>query len=347
MDAKAKSPFSIAFGKKPNEYISRVRDENEIIDAFMSESTNAYMISGVRGSGKTVLLSDIANRLDEEGWVVVELNPTTDMRMSLASKLYNKENFTKDFINAKLNLSLLGIGMTIENSPPISDIDTATEKMLKVLKKKEKKLLVVVDEVTNNREMRQFASSFQMFIRSGFQIYLLMTGLYNNLRKLQNDDEITFLLRTPQIILEPLRLSSIKKSYKDALGIGEEIAEEMAKLTRGYAYAYQVLGYLYWKEQPGENINHILPEYDAYLYDYVYDKIWAELSENDKMVAKAIAEHGGNAAVNVIREELDMSDKYFSVYRDRAKKKGIIDTSTYAKLSFSLPRFEEYVIDRS
>ena len=36
----------------------------------------------------------------------------------------------------------------------------------------------------------------------------------------------------------------------------------------------------------------------------------------------------------------------FSVYRDRLKRKGVIDTRQYGKIAMALPRFEEYVKNR-
>ena len=36
----------------------------------------------------------------------------------------------------------------------------------------------------------------------------------------------------------------------------------------------------------------------------------------------------------------------FSVYRDRLKRKGVIDTSKYGEVSFILPRFAEFAQTR-
>ena len=50
--------------------------------------------------------------------------------------------------------------------------------------------------------------------------------------------------------------------------------------------------------------------------------------------------------VKEIREKLDMNSGLFSVYRDRLKRKGVIDTSEYGKITLTLPRFEEFVKTR-
>ena len=47
--------------------------------------------------------------------------------------------------------------------------------------------------------------------------------------------------------------------------------------------------------------------------------------------------------VKELRDRLHMSSELFSVYRDRLKRKGVIDTREYGKISFSLPRFAHFV----
>ena len=54
------NPFELTFGIKPNNFISRIKESDEIISTFTNESSNkVYLITGVRGSGKTVVLTHI------------------------------------------------------------------------------------------------------------------------------------------------------------------------------------------------------------------------------------------------------------------------------------------------
>ena len=86
------NPFTLSFGKKPLQYISRLTETNQILESFCAEipSNQIYMITGVRGSGKTVMMTNIASELRKsEDWIVVELNPTRDLLQSLAAKIYS------------------------------------------------------------------------------------------------------------------------------------------------------------------------------------------------------------------------------------------------------------------
>lgn len=77
------------------------------------------MITCVWGSGKTVMLTDISKHFrKDKDWIVIELNPDRDLLYSFAAKLYDQKNLKDLFIKAKLDLSVLRIGVSIEKSNP-------------------------------------------------------------------------------------------------------------------------------------------------------------------------------------------------------------------------------------
>jgi hypothetical protein len=169
-----------------------------------------------------------------------------------------------------------------------------------------------------------------------------MTGLYENIYDLQNEKSLTFLYRAPKLVMEPLNYTAVRRSYMDIFQVPAEKAEEMTQLTRGYPFAFQVLGYLFWENRDSKTLAGILPQYDQYLDEYVYAKIWSELSELDKKIVIEMSVSGETRIKN-LREKLDMKSELFSVYRERLKRKGVVDTRKYGHLSLSLPRFEDFV----
>lgn len=264
------------------------------------------------------------------------------MLQSLAAKLYGIPDLHERFLKAKLDFSAFGLGVSIEHAPPITDIEDVLMHMLTHIRKMGKRLLITIDEVNNSENIKIFTSSFQIFLRDDYPIFLLMTGLYENIYELQNDKALTFLYRAPKLILEPLNYTAVRKSYMDIFQIDLETAETMTALTKGYPFAYQVLGYLYWNHRDTQSLEEILPEYDQYLEEYVYSKIWSELSELDKKILAEVAT-SGECRIKNIREQLDMKSELFSVYRERLKRKGVIDTREYGKIYMALPRFAEFV----
>ena len=337
------NPFSLSFGRTPASYISRDYQSGEILDSFTSENP-AYqvcMITGVRGSGKTVALSAIASRLREDShWIVVDLNPERDLLNMLAAELSNRKDLLELFRDARINLSFLGFGLEIDGEPPITDIVVALRRMLEKLAKSRKKVLITIDEVTSSKAVREFASQFQIFMREGLPVFLLMTGVYENIYKLQNEKSLTFLYRAPKVVLKPLSIPLIADKYRDVFSLSEEEALQRAKATMGYSFAFQVLGYLCWTTK--KSWRSVMPEYDTYLEEYVYEKIWSELSAKDKTVLAAMTAKPVSR-VEEIRERINSSSNGFTVYRTRLLRKGIVISPDYGTLAFALPRFREFV----
>lgn len=341
------NPFTLSFGKKPAQFISRITQTNEIVENFRADvpSNQIYMLTGVRGSGKTVMMTTVSNIIAEDNnWITLELNPARDLLQSLAAKLYGIPELHTLFLKAKFDFSAFGLGVSIENAAPVTDIETAISLMLGVLKEEGKRLLITIDEATNSDNIRVFASSFQIFLRQDYPVFLLMTGLYDNLYDLQNEKSLTFLYRAPKIVLDPLNYTAVKKHYMDIFGLSVQDAEYMALLTKGYPFAFQVLGYLTWNHDG--DYEAVIDEYEQYLSEFVYDKIWSELSQKDRIVARGIAEVDGGK-IKDIREHLGMETNEFNPYRKRLIKKGILSGEMRGYVYFTLPLFDEYVIENS
>lgn len=315
------NPFTLTFGKSPLEPVERPVQTNEIIEAFTADPINQQMfiITGVRGSGKTVMMTEISHRLrKKEDWVVIELNPATDLLQGMLSKLNSNQVCAGIIKSAKIDLSFFGFGVSIEGAVQITDTETAIIAILEKMKKSEKRLLITIDEVTNSEYMHVFASAFQIFVRQDLPVFLLATGLYENIDELQNEKSLTFLYRAPKIQLKPLNKRAIVNKYKSIFEIEVDQATQMADLTKGYPFAFQVLGYLTWNHHG--DYNAVRGEYEQYLSEFVYDKIWSELSQKDRMVARGIADVEGGK-VKDIREHLHMETNEFNPYRKRLIKK--------------------------
>lgn len=341
----AGNPYTLVFGKEPAQVISRTAQIIEIVDTFREEnpSQQVYIITGVRGSGKTVLMTEAAREIaSDEDWVVVELNPERDMLESFAAKLSSEDRFARLFQSAKLNLSFFGLGLEVGGTAPITDIEVALEAMIAALAKQGKRVLVTVDEAASTQNMKAFANSFQILIRRNLPLFLLMTGLHENIRTLQDQKSLTFLYRAPKIATTPLNLGAMAANYRENLALDDATALEMARLTKGYPFAFQVLGYLSWRS--GSFDNRVRSELRQYLEDYVYEKIWSELSEGDRIIAHAIAlsEEG---KVSSIRESLGYDTNHFNPYRKRLVDKGIVDGKRHGFVRFTLPLFDEFVRD--
>lgn len=221
------NPFSLTFGKEPVDAISRDKQRNEIVDGFTAENPEFHvcMITGVRGSGKTVMMTEVSAEIRKgKDWIVAELSPERDMLLALTAELSNKKELLQIFRDAKINLSFLGFGLEIDSEPPITDVVVALDRMLGQLSSKGKKVLVTVDEAVSNAHVREFASQFQIYMRKNHGVFLLMTGLYENMHDLQNEDTLTFLYRAPKFEMEPLNARLVARQYQRVFEVPESEA---------------------------------------------------------------------------------------------------------------------------
>lgn len=339
------NPFSTTFGMEPNNFIQRLEESKQIISEFndVNPSNYVYLITGVRGSGKTVFLSHIANTLSQDDkWLVIDPGPKDNLLENIASELYEAGKVKHLFLKTEFNFSFQGLTFSIKGENPVVNVLTLIKKMLEYLKKKGKRVLITIDEVDNSTEMKFFIQAYQSLIRQNYPILLLMTGLYDNVSKLQDDKSLTFLYRAPKIQLGSLSLQTIASKYREYLLSDDETSIKLAKLTKGYAYAYQVLGYILYKNNTTEINSKLLEEYDQYLSEYVYEKLYSELSMQEKNVVLAF---NSDEIVDMtqLRLKTNLSTKELSVYRNRLIKKGIIKSTSYGYVEFTLPRFNEFL----
>jgi AAA+ ATPase superfamily predicted ATPase len=338
---KADNPFSLTFGKKPNQYISRYDNMMEIINAFTSENAicQTYLISGIRGSGKTVLMTSVAKELAATGeWYVADLNSTQDLLEDLVYRLADACGRKDGLSETGMNVSVAGFGLGFSGKREEKDSVGKIEALLEYARKKGKKVLITIDEVMNNSSMAVFASQFQIFVRKDYPVYLIMTGLYENIYAIQNNPSLTFLLRSPKIFMNPLSLLQISEHYRQVFEINKNEANQLAAYTKGYAFAFQALGFLYWEYRGERKEQDIIRELEHLLDEFAYRKIWESLSGQDKNIVLFLAD-SGKCQVKYLRESLQMTSGTFSKYRERLMYKGLIRSPERGMVELTLPRF--------
>lgn len=342
------NPFSLNFGAVPTLYIPRREEQKAIIDDFMSEipSSNIYMILGVRGSGKTVLMKATAKKLaQEKNWLHIDLNAELPLLPALAAEL-EKSLGSRSRVKAEMRgeIMLTSLGISVEGKEnAYAALQSDIDEMLQKLKKKNKRILITIDEAANSENMRAFTTAFQHFIRAELPVFLIMTGLYKNIRALQNAKSQTFLRRAPRVTLKAISLLRIAAEYADVFEIDRDRAMVLAKHTNGYSYAFQLLGYLLTSRKKTDVTDSILLEYIATLEEASYEKIWEELSPGEKRVAMAAASLEHPTSQN-IREALDLDANTLSTYKDTLSKSGLLVTGVdYGSIRFALPYFKDFL----
>ncbi len=336
---KMSNPFNITFGELPQSFVPREKDFHFIKAMFNDPSPDSKVciISGPRGCGKTVLLTALSESFEQDGYLIIDLNPFMNLQEQFAAKLYEKGKLKKLFLQPEFSFSFEGLTFSLKGKEEVSNLPSLIETMLEYLKKKGKKVLITIDDVSANENIKSFAYTYQQLIRANYAVFLLMTGLYENVSGLERNRSLTFFLRAPKLVLEPLSIYDIIYSYKKLLNLSEDEAIKYAKHTKGYAYGYQLIGSLLF--QNGKDAN-ILEEYDRKLIKNSYSLSWEMLTPREKDFLFALAK---TSSQKEICKLVKMSNGNLQTYKTRLLDKGIILSGGRGKIEFALPRFKEFV----
>ena len=329
------NPYSLVFGKMPRNYIDRELELNEIIETFSEEdpSIRAYALTGLRGCGKTVALSFVEKYFrKQDDFIVIALNSDLDMFEQTLEHLSQKK------LLDELKISVSMMGVTLEKAQSMESTNYKIEQYLEQISRKKKRILFTIDEISNTQNIKAFFQSFNIWLRKDYDIVILMAGLKKNILALQKDDRISFLKRAEKKDLKQLSLHSIMMDYKKNLRLTDQEAGEMALFTKGYSYAFQVLGYLCFRTK--QNYRDVMEQFDEKMTNNVYDIIWEDLSGKEKEILQAIFQAKELTTQEILRSSR-MNKNTYNEYRRILISKDILVDKGYGKIDFSLPRFQE------
>lgn len=354
------NPFMPSFGRIP----PMVLDQKTIMNNYLMRLSlkdakyQTSLVYGVRGSGKTVFLLNVQRNFEKQNnHYFVRLNlGQGNLLFQLLSNLQeiSGTNWT-DILKSVQEINVMGNGIgfkNINNDLPIN-YSVVLQKLLTKFKTKGISILVGIDEIEVSDDIRSFASVYQTLIGQDLDISLIMTGLPSRISELQHEKTLTFLLRSNRIYLKPLDHTSVQKSYETAFKDGNKkidpiVMDKLVNNVKGYAYAFQTIGYYAWDESNDvindQIANRVLDLAKNDLYQNAYEKLYTEVSNQDRKLLDVIASAKmEKVSIAYLLEKFDQRKNYLSVYRARLLVDQLIYTPERGYVSFSLPFFSDFI----
>ena len=103
--------------------------------------------------------------------------------------------------------------------------------------------------------------------------------------ELYSSHNLTFLVRADRFHINKLQKLSIVQAYIKVFDITSDQAEEIAEMTQGYAYAFQLIGDFMYELSTGKNFeeswNYTKLAFKDTFFNQAYDVISHELTEID------------------------------------------------------------------
>lgn len=344
---KSRNPFNPTFGNVPPIFLDKQGMIEELISEIQDGYPQPFFVTGVRGSGKTSFLTRIEQLLNKDtDCYCINLINEDGILTNLARKLYQQHGSKLSKMFDIFESIKIG-AVTLTRHTEIPNVDEMLEELMQSIKKQNKYVVVTIDEVNDSKAMRSFAQMYNALKRQSYPIYAVMTGLPDLVLDLQNNERLTFLLRSQKIVMQPLDNQDMENAYQTVFDSNFEVAHQMARMTNGYSYAFQLLGDVYYRylkrkqlSPTLENLDAIKKQYEITLFNNAYQKIFAGVSETDRKYLVTILNH---PKLSDSAQVMGKSMGYVSQYRKRMIDRKIIKPSTYGKVQYTLPLFDKFI----
>ncbi len=359
------NPFTPTFGEVPMQLAGRQHIIERIARAFGATRRRPELttiLSGARGTGKTTLLTLIAESAAESGWITASVTAMPGMLDDIEVRV---RKGAAHLVDGPRNARVSGIGI-----PQVLDIEfeqigrgptnwrSRMEDMLDTLESHDAGLLITVDEVdVSLDEMVQLAAIYQHFVRENRKVSLIMAGLPSNVSALVSDKTVSFLRRAETIQLGRIDDFEIEDALRKTIEKAGRTAKEAdlkraTKAIDGFPFMMQLIGFRAWDEHPErtalttedfENGIHMAREE---MRSRIFEATYRELSPADISFLEAMLQDDAESRITDLTKRLGWSSSQVAQYRRRLLEAGVIGERRRGVIGFDMPFFREFMLER-
>lgn len=248
------NPFKPSAGAEPPVLVGRdevLRDFEEGLLSGVGAPGRLMRITGPRGSGKTVLLTELGDIARKHGWDVVDETARTGLAEEIRRRLAGGMDAS---ISVEVNLAVVKAGTEGSVQVPPADLREALDRKVAGLTKRGRGLLITIDEVQNAdlEDINKIAIAVQHLVREKKNIAFVFAGITSGVLSLLGEDGPTFLRRAYPEELDAIPSDDISLALRSTieqsgLEIGDESLRKATEATAGYAYLIQLVGFHIWR----------------------------------------------------------------------------------------------------
>lgn len=362
---KMVNPFKPTAGMTPPVLVGRENVIDDFLDG-LAEGPGApgrlMRITGPRGSGKTVLLSEMGTLARQAGWTVVDVSGKEQICPTVLDQLSHDRSFKK--LDVTFSLPFVSAEASFERAAQAESFRAAFADSVRALTGAGSGLMISVDEAqdASPEEMTVLATNVQYMIREGQNICLVFAGITTGVLDLLNGEGLTFLRRAKPEELAPIPVddvaAALRKSIElSGLQIGDEALAQAAEATHGYAYLIQLVGYYVWREgrrhvadsalisvtDARRGSNAAREEFER----AVLETAIVGLTKPAMEYLLAMTEDAGASSTMEIARRIDKPASSANTYRRMLIERQIIESTAPGYVAFSIPFMREYLANNS
>ena len=355
--------FSPAFGNRPTYLVGRELVLDGLIaglDSMPGSKERSTVLLGQRGSGKTVLLWELADRAAEMGYVVASPTIVSDgMLARIVEKVQDSGGrYVSDVPRvAGGSIGAFGFEVGLEFSREVQETKSDQFKLTQLVRKLTEQghgVLILVDELqANSQDVRELVTVYQELIGEGLNVALVMAGLPGAVSATLNDKVLTFLNRAKKVTLSALPTMDIEAFYANAfdeLGVGASSAQvrRAAEAAQGSPYMMQLVGHGVVLRAAEDRLDDdaleaaVASAEEEFETD-VCETTLAALSEMDVRFLRAMAQDGAESSTTEIADRLGVTTDYGQKYRKRLIDAGVIEPCGWGRVRICVPLLKGYL----
>lgn len=373
----APNPFKPTAGKIPPVLIGR----HAIIDDFAEGLANGagapgrlMLITGQRGYGKTVMLTELGRVAQDAGWTVVSETASEGMCSRLVSALSERGMRLKGLslgpsltVPGTLTASLGNASFASEEPDALTLREVISARLKKL--PKGKGIVFTIDEAqaASMTDMVTLATTLQHIIRDEDMrdvsdadkhgVAFVFAALPSLMDDLLNEKVLTFLRRSLRRDLGDVALPDVRAAYMETVAAsGKKIAQadaaRAAEASAGYPYMIQLVGYYMWRSAEARGSDVIEAQDvdqgtdDAVLAfgDAVCAPLLDGLTAAQRLFVEAVArDYPATTRVSELAGRVKRSESWVNKYRASLIKERVIESAGYGLVRLAVPHLAEYL----
>lgn len=365
------NPFRPSFGASPPVLAGRAEELEvftDALDAGPGAPGRAMLVTGPRGSGKTVMLNALEDAARQRGWLVISqtarrgvADEIRDTQLPALLGAYADDAIENHVTGANLSLPGIGGGMTrtrTENYPVTPSLRFYLEKLTDALSPG-LGVVLSLDELHPGagQDLERITQAVQHAFREDRQVALVAAGLPLAVDDLLTVPGMTFIRRAERFSMNDVPLPDVRYAIQIPIEqagrrITPEALEVLAEGAEGYSFLVQLVGYHAWNSNREHDVISLADAHVgvdkavARLGRLVHEAALKDISDVDRAFVTAMAVDDGPSRISDVATRLGTDGNNANQYRRRLIEAELIEPAGHGLVQFTLPHLRDHLRSR-
>lgn len=361
------NPFTPTFGTSPPLLVGRDTDLDDFREGLRGgpgSPERATLVTGLRGTGKTVMLNAYEDVAGAEGWLVISETATPNLIDRITHE--HLPRLLSEVDPRQTESRLTGVSLpggfgadreVAERHTPRPGLRSQLNLLTDLLAERGGGgVLITVDEVHRKgmNDLRELGTTIQHAFRERRNVAFVGAGLPSAVDGLLSDEVSTFLRRADRRHLRTVGpeevAAAIAVPVREA---GRDITPDALQVavagTGGYPFMIQLVGLQAWRADSTaatidvDQARRGVDQARRKVGQLVHASALADLSDVDRSFLAAMAHDDGPSRMADIAARLGVDATYAGQYRLRLIAAEVIEPRGHGLVDFTLPGLRDYL----